>query len=858
MGEIIRQTFNLYNTVGLVDKDKNIYFVPHQADIYGKVTASRTKVCDCYYELFNTVSPFSSKYQNTEISQWSPEDRRLVIDGTIDDFRQSRGQGLALNYLIMNRAIYEVQGETETLKSNYYFAMFIDSVEQVGSRSVKLNVTPDYFTNFYYLNNNDTLTSTYDPFNPVMKNCFVERQHYDRFEKVNNVTSYKNLKKILGSEESFKFKYQYKSKYQHLPVGLDINETDYNNIVTSLKSITTLAGFKTFISGLSDNNKLVAISFFISYLNIIFKENVLFPVVYRDYRISDVSVCKKGYTANACRYGNVYSPLNHCVIPFVSIPYDFQNINPAWIKLMIQVTYETNILNLGYLQYKNPSDVLDYLKDIGANTYILSAYVSKYSPILFNIKHFHNISDSVVCYFRLDLSQANEITRSKDEMLDYSRTKINLTTNSFGFLPARYTGAYYKKGMMDGERAYFSLKDGVEVQGQLISYDSNEGLLFSASKFVTNVQDPTSTETHLIEMEGNITPQNYMNFFVFVLGNSEFAQNTISLSDGLSGKNVKAIYIDPLLESDPYTFLSYSINETEQIISKTRLIESYSSNSFTFKFNVYLTFNDSYKVGLIPSFKFNGEYKRYYSNGIVTVISSQMPIIEDSWLQYYIVNKAQMKNQYAVQQDRFLSQAEQQLISGAYKVGASSGRAFMKGSTNGLAGGFASGLAEAGFSTLTEIGERINIGVDNKYQKHIISISQSAKMADMGSKPDTVKLAGSDLLYEMLQNDIGFHLNEYRIDEVSYNSACKYLERFGYLVNIFDTINPFDRIGFNYVKINSFDFVEDDFVLSQEQMEAIHTIFLSGVTLLHNHAYLHNLGEVISNVSYHNYELSLS
>ena len=151
-----------------------------------------------------------------------------------------------------------------------------------------------------------------------------------------------------------------------------------------------------------------------------------------------------------------------------------------------------------------------------------------------------------------------------------------------------------------------------------------------------------------------------------------------------------------------------------------------------------------------------------------------------------------------------------------------------------------------------------NIKTQNKYAVANIELTQLAKMGDMGAKPDTVKLAGSDAIYDLIQNDMGLHINRYVIDTVSYNSACKYLERFGYLVNIFDSINVFDRIGFNFVKLSSFDFVEDDFVLSQEQMDAISKIFEEGVTLLHDHDYLHNLGEVISNVGYHNYELSLA
>ena len=862
MGEIIRQTFNLYNTVGLVDKDKNIYFVPHQADIYAKVTASRTKVCDCYYELFNTVSPFSSKYQNTEISQWSPEDRRLVIEGTIDDFRQSRGQGLALNYLIMNRAIYEVEGETETLISNYYYAMFIDSVEQVGSRSVKLNLTPDYFTNFYYLNNNDTLTSTYDPFNPVMKNCFVERQHYDRFEKVNNNLRYKNLERILSSEETFKFKYQYKDLFELLPIGTDISITRLEDICYHLKGITTKAQFYSYFNNLPKSERLVICYMFTSYLNIILKENILFPVSYSKEASDNYTYA---FLAGRPKCKDINTSLTQVVIPFFSSPKGFENIDISWFQINVTLRYVGQTTkSYDFLLKSTPNSVLEYLEDIGANQYILTNFVSKHSPLQNSIDDFYGYSyqyQSIIeANYVINIIQPNAIylpdlavgfgTGSKMKL-------ISLTENSFGFLPScGYQGVVTGRYSIYTGVRYIGSPKRTDVTPVGGAYDT---YLFYDTGLSTLGINPNAkfwTAENMEEdrsgiREGNINVTNMFDYFVFVLGNYNISESSITLSDKLSNINVKNDYIDPLIESDPYTFYSLSIYETEQIISKMRTFRSYDNGNFTFKLLPILSYNDSYKVGFVPLYKIDNVWKRYYTDSIVLSLSTQLPLREDSWLDYYTVNKAQMKNQYAVQRNNFESGIAQAEVSG----GASIFEKTISGLVKGGYAGAGAGLMTSIVNTQANI---TNVKTQNKFAVANIQLTQLAKMGDMGAKPDTVKLAGSDVIYDLIQNDMGIHINRYKIDMVSYNSACKYLERFGYLVNIFDSINIFDRIGFNFVKLSSFDFVEDDFVLSQEQMDAISKIFEEGVTLLHDHDYLHNLGEVINNVGYHNYELSLA
>lgn len=966
MERTTKNYISLYNTVGLIEKDKNIYFVPHQADIYAKRTAQRTKVCDCYMELFNTVLSFSSIYNNLEISSWTPEDRQLCIDGTVDDFRQSRGRGLALNYIIVKREVTDTDSNT-SITSHYYFAYFIDSVEQLGLNSVRLSVTPDYFTNLYYLNNDENITEDYDPFNSIMKNCFIERQHYNRFkdsgkykfksftsikantwfrlaenivgsvtlpagatyhfkivksngetyssfteqvyknntnspitcynivnlgtlvyaisylksdgtiaalilrqgchpvikfdvdtftvtngfilEELETIFEYDNLKRILGSEEVFSYKYQYKNKYEVIPIGMNIDEDNLSSIYSSLKSINTQTQFNNYISSLSLANKKIVMSIFISYINIIFKENILFPISYDDPSLNLGTDHFISYLAGRCKYGDVSSPLTHCVLPFVSIPYNLQNIKKEWFKFFVGVKYNSLEKDFGYLydaimiDYNRGTEVLNYLTTIGASQYILTNFISKYSPIENDVTDISVVNSYVRIKYTIDIKQSVNIDSNINSV---GAPIINLDKNSFAFLPDSIY-PFEKSRIITGDSRYLA---------NSLSNHSNKPLFTIGENDITiNTIQPTtytaSGSSHylygtfygLIETEGI---QQLLGGFVFVLGNNSFKEQTFTLSDRLKDKNIKDIYIDPITESDPYSFYSLSIYQTEQIISKVRLIDSYNNGAFVFKLQAIISFNDSYKVGLILSYNIDGAYKRYYSESIVTTIASQIPIIEDSWINYYSRNKAQMKNQYAVQQNNFESGMAQQGYSTIENIGNKSASGAMRG--GGI--GAIVGAVEGALSSAVGFQKQ---WVANKYQVANIELSQKAKMADMGAVPDTVKLAGSDVLYDAIQNDKGFHINHYSIDEVSYNSICKYLERFGYQINIFDSMNIFNRVGLNFLKVTSFDYVEDNFVLSEEQMNAVNKIFASGVTLLHDKNYLHNLGET----GYHNIETAI-
>jgi len=66
-------------------------------------------------------------------------------------------------------------------------------------------------------------------------------------------------------------------------------------------------------------------------------------------------------------------------------------------------------------------------------------------------------------------------------------------------------------------------------------------------------------------------------------------------------------------------------------------------------------------------------------------------------------------------------------------------------------------------------------------------------------------------------------------------------------VNLYDTLNVMDRVGWNFIKLNGFDWDTDaDIMVSQQQ--TITSIFKNGVTLLHDKQYL---------TSGHNFEIIL-
>ena len=94
------QTVSLYNTTGVIERDKNIYYSP-------LMSASAGLICNRWLTLFKQQCSSPTDYTDISISSWSPEDRQLKVKGNVDDFRLITEYGLALNYLILTRDVYK-------------------------------------------------------------------------------------------------------------------------------------------------------------------------------------------------------------------------------------------------------------------------------------------------------------------------------------------------------------------------------------------------------------------------------------------------------------------------------------------------------------------------------------------------------------------------------------------------------------------------------------------------------------------------------------------------------------------------------------------------------------------------------
>ena len=214
-------------------------------------------------------------------------------------------------------------------------------------------------------------------------------------------------------------------------------------------------------------------------------------------------------------------------------------------------------------------------------------------------------------------------------------------------------------------------------------------------------------------------------------------------------------------------------------------------------------------------------------------LPSNLPLVSDSYMTYYYQNQAQMRNQFAVNDyNRGVDLAQHFFISGPNAVGMSASKR----------GGWGA-LAETGNQFMQMADEAIDWAQSNKE----IEMNQGAKLADMGAKPDVVKQAGSDVFSDLITRENRLFFNHYTIDSSSYNSIAKYLERFGYQISRYVSLNAMNRVGWNFIKLISFD-LNPAYDMMTEQEDSIKKIFNEGVTLLHDKSYL---------TSGHNYETIL-
>ena len=874
----IEQSVSFYNTTSIIEQSKNMYYVPRFSKLAG-LTAG-TKVCSAWLSAFEGVCPPSSNYKDINIATWNPKDRSLVVKGNIDDFRVVTEVGACLNYFIITRKVYS----SELVYKTYYYAFFILDVKQEGGASVRITAVADDFTNVFYLHNEHALTAPeiaidYEPFNLAMKNCFVERQHYNRVTTIQeHITTMELIVTFEGTAPSVA-----EGEIVHLTFETSPQTTEVSGKIKTYQwlsdselrfTLEDLSGtpvigepenFSTMTIGSLDYSfdydpdDIDYITQTINHtertnLNLFMNPQEDFPYRYqfRDLKfpisyqseVTNFTKAEMSQIKNASSLSSLSSALKMkiaraCLCWLVVETKGLEMVAPLYVKNVDGGTTYTNKYHLetGNMASANiwkPNLTIAFpfylipkqLKEIGRPVWV-DLKAEEYPS--FAVIGFPSTLDKVlkvlnsnaVADYILSASVVRDINIPDSTFINVSNTNSTVTLT----LSLKGIGSLLPPSSNNDMNV--SLYTGVYLGGLKTKVDTDD------NAHVEVVYDGDTSRQALREVNAvaGIIVSNYpdkqMNFVI----------------EEKDIPNLKSYYFDSYLEQKPYEFYSLSVlSSYELIFEKSRY---YESNNV--KVTRYLSFNEAIKEGFVPSYTVENCETEYFNEGLVYTVDSSVPLVSDSYYSYYNQNKAQMKNQYAVNDISTATQLGKIFATTPYSATGKALTGALKGlpDPTGISEGVGAGVGAInayteGFTSM------IGAEVDWLGNKKTIDATQKAKLADVGSMPDSVKQAGSNVFYDCGTRELGAFFNHYTIDELSKNSICKYLERVGYLVNIYSSMNINNRVGWNYVKLISFDFASSKITTAQEV--SIRRIFTQGVTLLHDKSFL---------TSGHNYETIL-
>ena len=833
----ITQTVSFYNTTGVIEKGHNLYYVPRPA-VFGSA----------YLTNLLTVVHRVTDYEGISISQWSPEDRMLSIKGRIEDFRTS-GTYKGLNYAIVTQVITYPNSSTDT----FYYAYFVVGARQNGIGAVLVDLEPDHFTNVFFLQKVGTITTT-DVFNKYIKNAYVERQHYDRTTTTSGKTNhiYKNFWRQSDELGNIKitfnlYKWELGTGYSSPSVfvkGLSINGVEQTNYGTPTENITDEGLYYKitieFYSGtLGSLPCEVVLDITTSYTYKRYVNDAIFSNYEESFRFRRQQKDKKtrllypltdteiNTVKNVTAWSSLSDALKEKILKqSIAVEHYVFKDN----KLLIPYgTSSSYIYNLNQIKYPN-TNVSRQLPDVFALRCVVPEQFKNYEK---NIKEvlknvfFKEINAGTVYYkSNMPIIELMETPKYPEYIASCFITKDDDILNQITF-ENRTVGVTTKLCTIVNEVRIAMTSDlegiGLAVlpQGELFDNARNGDYYYNIGLY----QSEYHIQIHN-KSDGSIVRNTYLyNFFV---SSGKSQQVVLNLSDDATVS--KTTYFEPILTFSPYSFYSISyLGNIEVPLNKNSYYQEPVINA-----DYIISVTDSMKVTFIPTYKINGNYYKYYTESLSLTLNNEIVFSSEILDQYLIQNKAQMKNQYAINDTNLAKNIGTSALGGlttGFGVGMMSG--------NPIAG-VVSGLIGAGVGA---IGSAITWSVNNKE----IEMNQKSKLADVGNMPNTLKQTGTDIATDTAIGEMGLYLNHYTIDSVSYNNIAKYLERYGYLVNIYSTLNCYNRKGWNYIKLVDFEIHKS---MSDAQEESIRQIFKNGVTLLHEPTYLHS-------DTLHNYEVSL-
>ena len=860
------QTVTFYNTSGVVEKDKNIYYVPR----FSKTSATAGQpVSYAYLNAFGVVCPPSSSYTAINVSQWTPQDRTLVVKGNIDDFRVVTDEGACLNYFIITRTVSKTISGVVSSKT-YYYGFFITEVVQAGGGSVRITAEPDDFTNVFYLHNNHSLSALdisgdYEPFNEKMTNNYVARQHYNRVLSGYYESVYECL---FDPDDTFNFivgrtynisqaGYPEPTDYGNfkllsvgaVPEGVILKFKDTN---TSRKTVTVPAvRFITIMDTRHPNPSIQGevkswtkdeeesiIAYNPANMKIFMNQEQTFKFKYQ-YRDDKYPISPEGpFTLEEREIIENTDEIE-------DLPEDLlRKIVLASLHYLVVETKSTEVCSIYKYTNETVTPSTTTTRPLAMGELITPSIYRPNPVICYPFIHSPEVFRKYNLENRTDVY--GQLHGNKDAIhynLSYNNslvTRIIERLNSEGIADYIYA-VYVSNDVLVPSSVYtVSLsyssslsKYVIDVKFDLIypnDYDSKK-LVQGVGCYIAGIKVSMTEDlpNNYINRTLQITQNTLYSFSCAGMLVSGYENRQFHIELPILGSipsNIKTTYYDPVLECEPYKFYSISTyGNYELVFNKNR----YYQNGYL-DVNYYISINSGIKVSFVPLYEVDEVRTPYYNEALTFTLASSLPLVSDSYSSYYNQNQAQMKNQFAVNEKNIkYDLAQHFFLSGPASVGKSAGK---------------SGWVGAIIETANQFTQMLNEAIDYVQNKEVLEMNQKSKLADVGNAPDTLKQAGSDVLYDMKTKETFIFLNHYTIDDLSYNSSAKILERYGYQANLFDNLHVVDRVGWNFIQLVSFDWRPTvNIMVSQE--EKIKQIFLNGVTLLHDKSFL---------TSGHNYE----
>lgn len=120
---------------------------------------------------------------------------------------------------------------------------------------------------------------------------------------------------------------------------------------------------------------------------------------------------------------------------------------------------------------------------------------------------------------------------------------------------------------------------------------------------------------------------------------------------------------------------------------------------------------------------------------------------------------------------------------------------------SGNVGGILGGANNLAFGFLQNDLANRQANENSQLNEHNIISMKNAKVNDMLTTPNSIKTAGNDTLFNLINSNQRVDLLEYRCNVQQMSKAQEYFKRYGYKVNGYDFINLTCRKHYNYVKL---------------------------------------------------------